>query len=308
MFIEQGIQIQNKFWKYLVGSVAVVVASSIGQVPLMMAVMLKAHLTGVDMPEDQSSIMSFLDSNLTLFFILISFVFAIVALGFIIKYLHQQTLISVLTSRQKLDWRRIAFSFALWTSVTVVSTIIMYLLKPADFEVNFNPIAFLFLLLVAVPLMPLQTSCEELLFRGYLMQGFANLAGNKWFPLLMTSCIFGAMHFFNPEVGKMGNIIMIYYIGTGFFLGIMTLMDEGLELSLGFHAANNLVGALLVTTDWTVFQTASILKDRSEPSAGVEIILPVFIIYPLILYVFSKKYHWQNWKEKLAEKIDIEPN
>ena len=33
---------------------------------------------------------------------------------------------------------------------------------------------------------------------------------------------------------------MIYYIGTGFLFGIMTLMDEGTELALGFHAANNL--------------------------------------------------------------------
>jgi hypothetical protein len=35
--------------------------------------------------------------------------------------------------------------------------------------------------------------------------------------------------------------MFVYYIGTGLFLGI-TLMDEGMELALGFHAANNLVG------------------------------------------------------------------
>jgi membrane protease YdiL (CAAX protease family) len=84
----------------------------------------------------------------------------------------------------------------------------------------------------------------------------------------MTSLIFGSMHVFNPEVAKMGYVIMIYYIGTGLFLGVITLMDEGIELALGFHAANNLVGAILVTSDWSVFQTYSIFKDMSEPSAG----------------------------------------
>ena len=84
------------------------------------------------------------------------------------------------------------------------------------------------------------------------MQGFGNLARNKWFPLVMTSLVFGLMHIFNPEVSKMGYIVLVYYIGTGLFLGLMTLMDEGLELALGFHAANNLIGALLVTTDWIV--------------------------------------------------------
>jgi hypothetical protein len=83
-------------------------------------------------------------------------------------------------------------------------------------------------------------------------------------------------------------------------------MDEGMELAIGFHAANNLIGALLVTTDWTVFQTNSIFKDLSEPSAGFDIILPVVVIYPILLFIFSKKYRWQDWKEKLTGKLNIE--
>jgi hypothetical protein len=136
------------------------------------------------------------------------------------------------------------------------------------------------------------------------MQGFANLSKNRWFPLLMTSLIFGSLHVFNPEVLKMGYVIMIYYIGTGLFLGVLTLMDEGMELSLGFHAANNLIGALLVTSDWSVFQTHSIFKDMSEPSAGFDVILPIVVIYPILLLIFSKKYGWKNWKEKLTGNID----
>ncbi|PZQ78398.1 MAG: hypothetical protein DI548_16185, partial [Flavobacterium johnsoniae] len=77
----------------------------------------------------------------------------------------------------------------------------------------------------------------------------------------------------------------------------------GIELSLGFHAANNLIGALLVTSDWTVFQTHSILKDYSEPAAGFDVLLPVFIIFPILLFIFSKKYQWKNWKEKLTGTI-----
>lgn len=120
----------------------------------------------------------------------------------------------------------------------------------------------------------------------------------------MTSVIFGMMHIFNPEVSKMGYIILVYYIGTGFLLGIMTLMDEGMELALGFHAANNLIGALLVTSEWSAFKTESILKDLSEPSAGIDVILPVILVYPLLLFIFSKKYKWLNWQEKLTGKIN----
>lgn len=110
----------------------------------------------------------------------------------------------------------------------------------------------------------------------------------------MTSVIFGMMHLANPEVVKMGNIIFVYYIGTGLFLGVITLMDEGMELALGFHAANNLISALLVTSDWSAFQTHSIFKDISEPLAGVNIIIPVFVIYPILFLIFRRKYNWTN--------------
>jgi membrane protease YdiL (CAAX protease family) len=138
------------------------------------------------------------------------------------------------------------------------------------------------------------------------MQGFGNLAHNKWFPLLMTSLLFGVLHIANPEVDKMGYSILIYYIGTGLFLGIITLLDEGMELALGFHFANNFVGAVLVTSDWSAFQTHAILKDVSNPSSLVDVLLPVVVIFPILLVLFARKYRWVNWKEKLTGKIKID--
>ena len=98
---------------------------------------------------------------------------------------------------------------------------------------------------------------------------------------------------------------MFVYLGTGLFLGVITLMDDGMELALGFHAANNLIGALLVTSNWTAFQTNSILKDVSEPTLGFDVILPVVLIYPILLLIFGRKYKWNNWKEKLTGNIKI---
>jgi len=252
MFLEQGIKPENKFWKYLLGSVFIISASFIGQIPITAAVFYKTVTEHIAFPTTNEGVMKMFESNTTLFLVMISFVFAFAGIYFVVKFIHHQTLLSVV---------------------------------------------------LGCALIPIQTTTEEYVFRGYLMQGFANLAQNRWFPLLMTSVIFGSMHWTNPEVVKMGNIIMIYYIGTGLFLGIITLMDEGMELALGFHAANNLVGALLVTSDWTVFQTNSIFKDLSEPSAGIDVILPVIVVYPILLFIFSKKYGWTNWKEKLTGKI-----
>jgi len=86
-------------------------------------------------------------------------------------------------------------------------------------------------------------------------------------------------------------------------LGIFTLMDEGTELALGFHAANNIVAAVLVSSNWAVFQTDALLIDISEPSLDMLMFLPVFVLYPLVLFIFSKKYGWTNWKGKLFGTI-----
>jgi len=300
MFIAQGITPENKFWKYIVGSVLIFVAAIIGQLPLTVAILMKV---GLNIPSDTGAIMRLFDSNLTLFLLMLSYVAIAIAIYFVVRFLHKQSFLQVTTSRKKFDWSRFFYSFSMWGFFSVASTVIIYYVSPESFVINFKLVPFLILAGIGTLLIPIQTSCEEYIFRGYLMQGFAVLTRNKWFPLLVTSLSFGLLHIANPEVDKMGPIILVYYIGTGLLLGIITLMDEGMELSLGFHAANNLVGALLVTADWSALQTESIFKDISEPTAGIDVILPIVIVYPVLLFIFSKKYKWNNWKEKLTGNI-----
>jgi hypothetical protein len=50
------------------------------------------------------------------------------------------------------------------------------------------------------------------------MQGFRNLVKHKWFPFNDIYYL-GSVHFGNPEVSKLGDIMFVYYIGTGLFLG-----------------------------------------------------------------------------------------
>lgn len=233
---------------------------------------------------------------------------ACLCLLFWIKFVQNQSIRMATTSRKKIDWKRILFSFSIWSIISILLTVIAYFVSPESFVWNFKLNKFLVFLVIAVITIPLQTSFEEYLFRGHMLQGLGLFTNSRLIPLIITSILFGLMHIANPEVGKLGYIIMVFYIGTGLFLGIVTLMDGGLELALGFHAANNLVGALLVTADWTAFQTHSILKDISEPTAGFDILFPVLILYPILLLIFAKVYKWNNWKEKLKGKlINISP-
>ena len=303
MYIKQVFKVENDWWLYLIGVIIVGISTVIGSIPHTITLFTVAFSENADMnsiQEDPYALMSLIDSNLNLFLMLLSFAIGLLALLFVVKFIHKQTINSLTTSRKKIDWRRFWFSFILWGFVTVIFIALEFLASPENYVLNFDLIPFLVLFTIAVIMVPLQTSFEEYLFRGYLMQGLGVLSKSRWVPLFITSLAFGLLHIANPEIEKIGYILLIHYIGTGFLLGIMTLMDEGLELALGFHAANNLIASLLLTADWTAFQTNSILKDVSDPSMGnLEIIFPVFVIYPIILFVLSKKYNWTNWQKKL---------
>lgn len=307
-YIRQAFKAKHEWWRYLLGFVITIVGIGIFSMPHMMAIGIKQFRGEVDLArlEDFNYLMTLFEPNLNLAFLLLPFAGGLLFLFLAVKLLHKQTLKSLTTSRSTVDWKRIWTMFFAWGILSSGLVLLDYMMSPENYVLNFNLKAFAILALIAIVLVPLQTSCEEYLFRGYFMQGLGVITGNKWLPLVITSVVFGLMHLSNPEVDKLGNIIMIYYIGTGFFLGIMTLMDEGLELAIGFHAANNLFTALLVTADWTAFQTNSILKDISDPVSATfsDVLMPVFIMFPIILFILSRIYGWTNWREKLSGKVE----
>ena len=186
----------------------------------------------------------------------------------VVKKLHDLPIMSVLSSRKKIDLERVLYSFMIWGTVVSAFVFLEYSLNPENYVFNFKVKEFLILAVIAILFIPIQTSVEEIVFRGYLMQGFGHWLNSRFMALFLTSTVFGSLHLANPEITALGYEFVIIYITVGFVLGIMTLMDEGLELAIGFHAANNLIVALLLTADWTVFQTESILIDISEPSLG----------------------------------------
>ena len=307
MFIRQAYKVLHEPWRYVLGAVIIFIAwQFIGAIPLMAALVLKVLDSG-EFPTDIPGMAQSLGSNLFLFLMLFSFAVGLVGVFLVARLVHRQKIVSLTTARARIDWKRVTFSFVLWASVSAAFILIDIALSPDDYVYNFKPGPFLLLLLIAVILIPLQTSFEEYFMRAYLMQGIGIMARNKWVPLLITSVIFGGLHVLNPEVEKLGYGIMVFYMGTGLFLGILTLMDDGIELALGFHAANNLTAALLVTADWTAFQTDSIFRDVSEPGLGWDVFLPVLVIYPLLLLILAKKYRWKDWKNQLFGPVDPLP-
>ncbi|NER16477.1 CPBP family intramembrane glutamic endopeptidase [Spongiivirga citrea] len=260
-------------------------------------------------PEDMEAAYEMLKSIpkiLGLILNLIPFVVLLIFLIVFVVFMHKRSFLSLTTSRSKIDFKRILFSFLLISVLTIGGFVYSYYSTPGEVVWNFEPGKFTVLVIVSLILFPFQIGFEEYFFRGYLMQQIGVAVKNKWFPLIFTSVLFGVAHSANPEVAEMGYITMVFYIGTGLLLGIMTLMDEGLELALGFHLGNNLLAALLVTSEWSALQTDAMFKYVNEQATDAmvnEMLASVAISYPIIIIILAFTYKWKNWGDKLFGKV-----
>jgi len=135
------------------------------------------------------------------------------------------------------------------------------------------------------------------------MQGFAKIFKFRWIPLIITSLIFGSLHFSNPEVKEFGALMaMPQYLWFGLFFGICALMDEGLELVWGVHTINNIFLAIFITQDSSALQTPALFR-VTEFSPLFDLIA-LFALSSTFIIIARHRFKWPEWRYLLA-KIDV---
>ena len=87
----------------------------------------------------------------------------------------------------------LSFPFGLFLQLAL-----LYLVGPSNFQWNFKLWPFITLVVLAVILIPIQTSFGEYVFRGYLLQGIGIVTKRPLVAILSTSIIFGLLHISNP--------------------------------------------------------------------------------------------------------------
>lgn len=288
---------ENQWWQYLLTILIVIIAHFIGQIPLGLVIFAKMSEQSMSPYESQEALENLdfaalgMSENLAMFLLLLSFVASFIALYLMIKYLHKRPFKSLITTAAAINWSKIVYAFGFWMLATTVLEVIAYLLNPELYTFQFELMQFLPLLLMAIFILPIQTSFEELMFRGYLMQGIGSLTVHRWIPLVVTSILFGLMHSMNPEIAEFGfGLMMTYYIGVGLFLGIITLLDNSLELALGIHAATNIYGALFVTFKGSALQTPALFRISEM---NIPLMLGAFFVMAMLFIVVTgRKYQW----------------
>ena len=246
-----------------------------------------------------------ISNNLGLALMIFSFVGIFLVFALLIKPFHRRTVLETINGRNYLRKERIRMGILVWGIILLLNLIFTLLLaKEGEIEMQFNLAKFIPLLLIVVLLLPFQTTVEELLFRGYLTQGIATRTKSRWAALVIVSLLFGLMHIANPEVKEFGFwLSMPQYILMGLFLGIISILDDGIELAIGIHFINNAFGALFTTHASSVLQTDAVFKfNKVDPKS--ELIL-LAISGTIALVVLAKIYKWDFGI--LNKKIEATP-
>lgn len=232
----------NAWWRYLLGIAVIAASWLIGG----------SHAYSLVLYLPFGAVTEFLALNASILTLLVGVVTATAVL-------HRRSWRTLATPYARIDWRRMAQGAAVWTALSLVFSVIEHLLYPGRYVWSLDLQRWLPFVLAGLLLTPLQCAAEELVFRGYVLQGLGRCLRRPLALAVLSSVIFTVPHLYNPEVAAYGLVIMAAnYFVMGLFLAGVALRDGRLELAIGAHTGNNLLLALLVRYDDSVFETESV--------------------------------------------------
>ena len=298
---------KNQWWRYAISIVLILLFSQLlGILPMISYV----HTSeGENLSYEQWVIaeenMDFealgLSKNTGLALMLLSFAIGLGGLFIAVRFIHRKVFMHLINASKKLRWNRIWFAVIVWGGLLLIELITTLLLYGDQLKFQFDVTKFIPLVLISLLLLPVQTSFEELVYRGYYLQMFSLLSKYPIVPVTATSLMFAAMHMFNPEVAAFGWPVMFsYYFAFGFSLALITIWDRGLEIALGVHAINNVFTALAVTTEDSVLQVDALWITNTQ-TINWWTILIYFVFFSVLTYL----YYWYFRKEAVVDSETI---
>lgn len=176
-----------------------------------------------------------------------SFVLPTVAVALALPIVHARSLASLLGARARLlgQGRRVLLALLALLAVLLI-------LPPYDMggavEENMPFGQWLAFLPLSLTLVLIQTSAEEILFRGYLQQGLAARFQNPLIWMGLPSILFGLGHYMPTEAGDNAWLIVAGATFYGLVMADLTARAGSLGPAIAMHFVNNVFALLILAT------------------------------------------------------------
>ncbi|HSL29881.1 MAG TPA: CPBP family intramembrane glutamic endopeptidase [Anaerolineales bacterium] len=287
-YLELARQGKNDWWRYLLSLPGILITwLFVGSIPV---VLFMAYISMDGDPATDFSGTGFVGVPVIVEFLVTmsSFVPFLVATLLAVRVIHARPLKTLITGEAHIRWRRTLSGAGTWLAIAALLSIVEALLYPGRYVLTFQPARLLLFALFALILIPIQTSAEEVFFRGYLLQWMGLRLKNKWLLSLLNGILFFLPHAINPEMATNSLLIGLGYFATGFFLAFITLKDNGIELALGMHAANNLFAALFANYEVTALPSPSLFTVQVlDPVYSLVALIAGLILFYLVFFHFT---------------------
>jgi len=231
-----------------------------------------------------------LNGILSLYLDLFITIFTILGCYLAAKWILKRKFLTLITPNKQINWKRIFYGFSIFFVLLAILSFADLFIHPDDYEFNVtNWGEYALLVLACIILVPIQTTSEELLFRGVLLQWLAKFTKNPLILALIIGAIFGGLHFFNPEMSY-GWVLGLDYIFTGFILTYITAKTNSLEYAIGAHAANNMFICLFFTMEHNVMGDIPSMFMQFEFNVYITVLTSI-IIQSIFAYIILKKHN-----------------
>lgn len=271
-------QFRPRLWRWLLGTAIIVIFWQAGGVALILAA---AQLFSV--PVEDLETFPDVAPWKAAFITLISFLPLFLIVPILYRLLLRLPLKRLITSHEKISLRRIWHGFIVMSALVVPLSAIDLYINREDYSYTFDLSLFWPYLIIALTLLPLQTTAEEFFFRGWLLRWVSSGRWPIWLVVFINSSLFALPHMFNPEVKDYYLIAFIYFTAMGAMLTIATLRDGSLELAIGSHFANNFLTGVLVTYQDSALPSAALLMSGELDWIGSTV--TAVLMVPLFLWL-----------------------
>lgn len=257
-YLDLARQGKNDWWRYLISLVLIAFFwLFVGSIPYLVLTVFVIVDGSLDTSIDTATLtFTGVHPLLPFLALMVSFIAFIIGTFIAVRFVHARRFSTLISPR--IRWGRFALGFGVWLVLVTASALVEAFLYPGRYELTFDPVNFLPFAIVAIILIPLQTSSEEFFFRGYILQWIGLRLRNIVLLSLISGLLFMLPHLTNPEIAIDVVLLPLFYFAFGAFLAFVSLQDGGLELALGVHAANNLFASLFANYTGSALQTPAI--------------------------------------------------
>lgn len=278
-YLDWSKQGRGRWWHYLIGTIVLMMVWSLGSIFSLPVYWVDPAAIGVDTGAPA-------EAWTTSLALLVSFIGLFLGVPIVVRILNKRPWRTVITPYRRLNLRQIARGAWYWFVPLTVLTMVLSAFDSDGIRLTTDIGGWLRLVVVVLALVWVQTTAEELLFRGYLMQWVSLLTRRKWPIAIASGLLFTVPHLSNPEVtsqlGLDALVMSSIYFTTGFGLGWVSVVSGTIELAIGAHWANNVLSFLLVAPEQSV-ATGALFTDSSPDvylaALGNLVVVVVFILW-----------------------------